>query len=255
LAHENIVVRLDLLSEIEPSSIPDYDILATRFPFDTILTGLIRIHPDSGILYIDRVNIPRYGINIKLGPCPTSPTCCPQDEAFDFYLSESSDIRFPKNGGPGALFTGGSYPPFTQCCVSFMNLDSSYKTHEDRFQIATATLYMKVLAGSTLDTLHVRFDTASFLGADKIATAPLVRPSDAKINVRIENGFVILSGTRKFAGGRIAIYDVRGSRVFSAKIGQNETRIPVTGVRTRGVYVVEVREGQERAIGREFVGR
>src|SRR5271157_4575573 len=112
-----MVVRLDLLSEVECATVPDYEILATRFPFDTILTGLIRVHPDSGILYTDSVNIPRYGMNFKLGPCPTSPTCCPQDEAFDFYISESSDIRFPKDGS-SALFTGGSYPPFTQCCVS-----------------------------------------------------------------------------------------------------------------------------------------
>ncbi len=245
LAQENLVARIDLFSAPGvPTGMPALTILAMQFPFDTVLAGLIT---DNGTLLADTVVIARYGMKFKFGPLSTSLVCCPQDIAFDFGVSTLKDNRFPQDGT--TLLSGGSYdgsvcsPP----CTSYVNIDSSYKTHEYRFPLADPlghVLYMKVMDGSRPDSIRVRFDTVSFLTNTSISVRSSVTNS-GKIAVAFDKNFVTVYG---LDNARIAIYDVSGRKLFSSILNSKDSRIPLPALSKPGVFVVKVTSGREELV-------
>ena len=245
LAQENLVARIDLFSAPGiPTTVPNLSILSTQFPFDTVCTGLIT---DNGTLLADTVVVARYGMKFKFGPLSTSLVCCPQDIAFDFGVSTLKDNRFPQDETP--LLSGGSYdgsvcsPP----CTSYVNIDSSYKTHEYRFPLADPlghVLYMKVLDGSRPDSIRVRFDTVSFLSTSSISVRPAGR-NLGKPALGFDKNFVTVHG---LDNGKITICDLSGRRLFSSALYSDDARIPLPALSRAGVFVVKVTAGPDEFV-------
>ncbi len=247
LAQENLVARISLFSTqipIPTSSMPGFVISATQFPFDTTLAVLrvelpYTIYPTS--YNPDTIVIPRYGLQLLFERLPASTTCCPQPVRIDFSLTLSpyiNPIRFPND--QTTLVTGGEYPHCTPPCTSFVSIDTSYKTHEYRFQIGTVTLFMKVLDGSMPGAIKVRFDTATFL----MTPINTVRPSAAigpkKINMVFDKNFVIVRGVDN---GVVSLFDMAGKRLYSASFISNGTRIPLPKFSGGKIFIVKVTAG------------
>jgi hypothetical protein len=245
LAQENLVARIDFLSALGvPTTVPNMTILTTRFPFDTVLTGLIA---GNGTLLADTVVIARYGMKFNFGPLPTSPICCPQDIAFDFGLSTLKDNRFPQDWT--ALLSGGSYngsicsPP----CPSYVNIDSSYRTHEYRFSLGDTLehfLCMKVMDGSKPDSIKIRFDTVSFLPITNIRSAPAKTFSAPHIGLSWENGFVTVHGIQPDKNCKISVYDVAGKKLFGSVSKGQSKRFPVPFSPANGIFFIKISTDQ-----------
>jgi hypothetical protein len=245
MAQENLIARIGLLSAPGvPTTVPNLTILSTRFPFDTVFTGLIT---DNGTLLTDTVVIARYGMKFKFGPLPTSPICCPQDIAFDFGLSTLKDNRFPQDWT--TLLSGGSYngsvcsPP----CTSYVNIDSSYRTHEYRFTLGDTlehVLCMKVMDGSKPDSIKVRFDTSSFLPITKIRSAPAKTNPSPRIGLTWENGFVTVRGIQPDKDCKISIYNVAGKKLFGSVSKGRNNRFPVPISPANGIFFIKISTNQ-----------
>jgi hypothetical protein len=202
--------------------------------------------------------VARYGLNFFLGqftvPIPVD-NSIPIKE--DFYLSSGtkaySDIRYPQDTVPkdtSVLLKGENYNSPCASCTPYVNLDSSYKTHEYRFQIGSSTLYMKVLAGSKPDSIKVRFDTSSFLSVSAISLAPSAQ-NFQKISLGFDKNFVIVHG---IANGKISFYDVSGKRLFSSVFSSTNARISMPNLSGARIFVVRVEaEGQEMFLKKCFL--
>jgi hypothetical protein len=186
-------------------------------------------------------------MNFKFGPLPTSLVCCPQDIAFDFGLSTLKDNKFPQDWA--TLLFGGSYngsicsPP----CPSYVNIDSSYKTHEYRFTLGDTlehVLYMKVMDGSKPDSIRVRFDTSSFLPVTKIHSSFAKTTSSPRIGLTWENGFVTVRGIQPDKEYKIAVYDVAGKKLFGSVSNGRNNRFPVPLSPANRIFFIKISTDQ-----------
>jgi len=253
LVQENLVAKLNFLSAPGvPTTVPNFTILATPFPFDTVFAGLVHVHSNSSIVLGDSGNliiIARYGMKFYFGQLssPIGVFGYTPIEG-DFWLSSSgsySDIRFPHD--TTFLMTGRNYdsppPP-----ASYVNIDSSYKTHEYRFSLGDTlghVLYMKVMGGSTLDSIRVLLDTISFLAKASVSLHPVVTNSE-KIALVFDNNFLTVHG---IVNGRITIYDVSGKRLFSSILNAKNARLPMQVLSGARVFIVRVMTaGQEYVV-------
>ena len=260
LAQEDLIGKISLLSTQVPivtATVPGFSILATKFPFDTTL-AILKVESNNGIIpemyNPDTITIARYGIKFLFGRFPASATCCPQPVRIDFSLTAAPNnqnvIRFPNDAT--TLVTGGEFP-FPQCsppCTSYVSIDSSYKTHEYRFQAGNVTLFMKVMDGSKPDSINVRFDTASFFTA-AIYEVHSTAKSSGKINLVFDKNFVIVNG---IDNGKITIYDMSGKRLYFSVFSSKGARIPLPALLGVRVFVVKVTaEHNEFCIKKLFV--
>jgi hypothetical protein len=253
LSLEAIVARVNPFTITIPhpvTTIPDLAILVTSFPFDTIFTGLFDMQmmmPET-----KTVAVARYGLNFFLGqlsvPIPVDNTI-PIKE--DFYLSAGSkaysDIRYPQDTIPkdtSIFLWGQNYNSPCATCTPYVNLDSSYKTHEYRFQIASSILYMKVLAGSKPDSIKVRFDTVSFLSSSIISVAP-IKPHFEKVSLGFDKNFMMIHGIEN---GKLAIYDISGKKLFSCFLNSRNARIALPTLTGAKVFIVKVSTGRDEFI-------
>jgi hypothetical protein len=254
LVQENLVARIDFLfAPGVPTTVPNLTILATQFPFDTALTGLIT---DDGTLLTDTVVIARYGMKFKFGPLPTSLVCCPQDIAFDFGLSILKDNRFPQDWT--TLLSGGSYngsicsPP----CTSYVNIDSSYRTHEYRFSLGDTlehVLCMKVMDGSKPDSIRVGFDTSSFLPITKIRGVSAKTNIIPSIGLTWKNGFVTVHGIKPGENCKISLYTVTGKYLFEPTFDRRESKFAFPNAMAKGLFVVKISTGQKDFFSKAYL--
>jgi len=251
LAGENLVSRIELLqsNSVANSTVPDFAILSTRFPYDTVLTGFARVLPDNSVISnLDTISIGRYGFRFRFASLPTPTICCPEPIAKDFLIWDTnnrgcSDIRFPSDSNqPSAFMSGGWYP--SSCipaCTSFVAINQNYKSHEYRFQLHSAILYMKVMDVYGLDSMRIRFDTISFLSTITIQkkTVAVNKPA-SRISVVFENNLIVVRGIEVEEIYKVTIYDLSGRTVFGSAVNVQNGKMPVQGFRGKGIYVARL---------------
>lgn len=239
------------------TTVPVSAIKATVFPFDTVLSGLARVLPNNRITpdLDTTIVVARYGLTFHFGRLPSSLVCCPQDAVEDFWLNRNTgmmgctDIKYPVDSlvpyYACVLMTGGEFPPCTgPTCTSFINVNESYKTHEYRFQLISARLYMKVIDAYSTDSLKVRFDTLSFLSASKTSRAPAAAKSAPRMGLALYKDCIIVTGAQGMGNCRVAIYDAAGKKVFVSAVNGRNVKIRFLKPLTSGVYIIRALDGQ-----------
>jgi hypothetical protein len=257
LALEGLVGRLAYLSlqvPIATTTVPVFSILATTFPFDTTLNGLAKVTATNGIHNPDSVVIARYGLKFHFGQFIVAIGSTNYDDVKeDFCLSipsemGQSDIRFPQD--TYVFLTGKAYQNLpSSCnppCTSYVEVDSSYKTHEYRFQIGSATLYMKVENAANLDSIKIRFDTVSFLTNSRVSLIPAMTNSK-DVALSFEKGFFDVQGAEN---GRITIYDVTGKKLLSQTLTKN-ARVALPAFVGARVFVFKVTVGAQEFVAKK----
>jgi hypothetical protein len=257
LAQESLVGRLAYLSlqaPIATTTVPVFSILATQFPFDTTLIGLVKVTATNGIYNPDSVVIARYGLKCHFGQFIVAIGSTNYDDVKeDFCLADpsemfQSDIRFPQD--TYVFLTGKAYQNLpSSCnppCTSYVEVDSSYKTHEYRFQIGSSTLYMKVENAANLDSIKIRFDTVSFLTNSRVNQIPAMTNSK-NVDLFFDRGFVNVNGVEN---GRITIYDVSGKKLLSQTLTKN-ARVALPAFVGARIFVFKVTVGAEEFVAKK----
>lgn len=259
LAEESLVVKMELYQSGVPvttTTVPEFMILSTQFPFDTVLTGLAKVLPDNRIVpNVDTLFIDRYGLRFYFGRLPAPAWCCPAPIREDFWLSGNtgtvySDIRYPMpllqvfNDSIFLFMSGGQNPP--NCnppCTSFIKINPGYQSHEYRFQLNSATLYMKVTDADAqnTDSIKIRFDTTSFLSSSGIRNRSFSgKPASGCVDLVFENNFLVVRGIKAGERIRISIFDLRGRMLFASAINGEKGRLAVPNLRGKGVLIVKI---------------
>jgi hypothetical protein len=251
LAAESMVSRIELLQSysVANSTLPDFAILSTQFPYDTVLTGVAAVLADNAIVSsLDTVRMARYGFQFRFAWLPTPLLCCPEMVAKDFTIWNTndrgcSDIRFPQDSDlTKVLMTGGWYfTSYLPAETSYVSMNQNYQTHEYRFQLHSAMLYMKVMDVYGLDSMRIRFDTMSFLPTGVIPekSAAGNNPSN-RIDLALGKNVILVRGMSDGEGCRIKIFDLRGRILFSSAAVVRNGKIPLQEFRGNGICIVKI---------------
>jgi hypothetical protein len=247
LSKETLIGIVNTFTSTVPTAvtaIPDVAVLFTPFPFDTTFVGLYNMQ--QILPQTSTVAVARYGLNFILGQLATTVSV---DNSIqikeDFCLSNGtrlySDIRYPRDTVPfdtSVLLQGKNYSSLCANCVPYVSLDSSYKTHEYRFQIGASVLYMEVLPGSKPDSIKVRFDTVSFL--DKTIVSRAFSGHTIQSSFTLDKLKEIFEkGLNSVLSGKVKFYDLSGRNIqISTNAIQKKTR--------SGVVIVEYCENGSR---------
>ncbi len=245
LSGDSLVARI---ASYTPSSsttttttVPEYAIRATTFPFDTIIAGFfkasINLPPEA-----DTITIARYGMKFGFGPFAEEAICPDFSFCADFYcLSANGPIynRYPEDSQGNYLMCGEGYC-YGVDSAPYLNVDSSYKTHEYRFYLDSLTLYMKVTSVYSSDSLKVRFDTVSFLTTSAVRPASLGSNPVSHIGLIWRNGAIAVTGLKTGEPCTISICDVSGKRLFESAVNANRPGLAVSNRIAEGMFVVRI---------------
>lgn len=226
LAAESLVTMVDLGFYFR---LPDATLQATVFPFDTTIIGLIRVTDSNRVVVKNSfgvgsgsfapVSIHRYGLSFVLYR-PFTLTICPLPLSGDFVLdkSDTSKIKYPRDQTQlySAIDCCGGVPK----CSSWVKIDTSILTHEYRFRTTTSFLYMKVLDGSKPDSIKLRFDTKSFLGATAIAVPSLHQGQIRSAFLRQHNATLMnaRAGNALLHDVSVSVYSISGRKIGPAAL-------------------------------------
>lgn len=215
LASESLVRLLDLGFYFR---LPDSVLQATSFPFDTLLVGCFTMN-DSGLVKFNNseIMISRYDLPLFFWRTPDL-LWFPEHFSWDFQTNPKENTNLIKYPVSDWLTQGFKFL-ITSCechgmpsCASWLKLDTAgYKNFEYRIRTVSSFLYMKVLDGSTPDSIKLRFNTSSFLPA---GTAPRPGAGHGQ-NKDLFSFHTILAALKngKVNNAAITVYSVNGKNI------------------------------------------